>query len=391
MSEDYFYRCIRCLFPNTKPDLELQRGKQCGACNYTDYYDKINWNERESELLKRIEKIKNDRKNDHTYDCAIAVSGGKDSTYQTYLVKEKLGLSALLLNFEPSFPTEVGKKNLNNLRQSFGYDLLELKKNSNYRKLARIGFDIVGDHEWPNHVGIYCWPLTIANQMKIPFTFYGEPRGIIGLGQESSFYDPDVEFVTRSVIEQYIGKNGFRLSDMIKYDQSLDLKELQPYNFPDNLPQNIVGIDLGHFFKWNFYENMDIIKNYGWQEGSDCEDTFVNVEDLDCGFMPYHQYFKFIKYGYGRATDHASYQVRIKKINKKKAKELIINFEGKKPKKYFKEFLEFLNISEEQFYKKVDQFANKKLFEYNESKKEFLRDSDNNLIPRKIWLDSFGD
>ena len=174
---------------------------------------------------------KNDRKNDHTYDCAIAVSGGKDSTYQTYLVKEKLGLSALLLNFEPSFPTEVGKKNLNNLRNSFGYDLLELKKNSNYRKLARIGFDIVGDHEWPNHVGIYCWPLTIANQMKIPFTFYGEPRGIIGLGQESSFYDPDVEFVTRSVIEQYIGKNGFRLSDMIKYDKSLDLKELQPYNF----------------------------------------------------------------------------------------------------------------------------------------------------------------
>lgn len=391
MSDNFFFRCSKCLLPNTKPDLELKKGQQCGACNYMDYYNKIDWKKREIDLIQRIEKIKKNRKDLNTYDCSIAVSGGKDSTYQTYLVKEKLGLSALLLNFEPSYPTEIGKKNLNNLRKSFGYDLIELKKNPNYRKLAKIGFDIVGDHEWPNHVGIYCWPLTIANQMKIPFTFYGEPRGIIGLGQETSFYEPDVEFVTRNVVEQYIGMNGFRLSDIIKYDKSLKLKDLQPYIFPDNLAQNIVGIDLGHFFKWNFYENLDLIKKYGWEEGEYSEDTFVNIEDLDCGFMPYHQYFKFIKYGYGRATDHASYQVRVNKITKKKAQELIINFDGKKPKKYFREFLEFLEISEEQFYKKVDQFANKKLFEYNDNKKEFARDKDNNLIPKKIWMDSFSD
>ena len=159
-----------------------------------------------------------------------------------------MGLTALLLNFEPSYPTETGKKNLNLLTDKFGYDLLILRKNSNYRKLARIGFDIVGDHEWPNHVGIYCWPLTIANQMRIPFTFYGEPRGIIGTGQESSFYEAGVEFVTKSTVQQYIGMNGFRLTDMIKYDETLKLKDLQPYIFPDNLEQNVVGIDLGHFF-----------------------------------------------------------------------------------------------------------------------------------------------
>ena len=391
MSDPYFFRCINCLFPNTKPDLELEKGNRCGACNYTDYYNNIDWVERNSELLQRVEKIKDTRKDANTYDCTIAVSGGKDSMYQAYLVKEKLGLNALLLNFEPSYPTEIGKKNLKNLQENFGFDLLELKKNTNYRKLARIGFDIVGDHEWPNHVGIYCWPLTIANQMKIPFTFYGEPRGTIGLGLESTFYEPGVELVTRSFVEQYIGMNGFRLKDMIKYDQSLKLKELQPYIFPENLASDIVGIDLGHFFKWNFYDNIDVIKKYGWQEGDDAEDTYTNFEDLDCGFMPYHQYFKFIKYGYGRATDHASYQVRNKMINKKKAKELIINFDGKLPKRYFKEFLDFLKISEEQFFMKVDEFANKKLFEFDENKKEFIRDLDNNLIPKKIWMDSFSD
>ncbi len=392
MSENYFFRCTKCLLPNTKPDLELQKGKQCGACNYTEYYNKIDWKKRESEILKRIKKIKDNNKDSNAYDCTIAVSGGKDSTYQAYLVKEKLGLNALMLNFEPSYPTELGKKNLNNLRENFGFDLLELKKNTNYRKLAKIGFDIVGDHEWPNHVGIYCWPLTVANQMKIPFTFYGEPRGIIGLGQESSFYEPDVELVTRSFVEQYIGMNGFRLTDMIKYDPSLNLKELQPYIFPDNLSQNIVGIDLGHFFKWNFYDNIEIIKTYGWEEGGvNVEGTFKNIEDLDCGFMPYHQYFKYIKYGYGRSTDHASYQIRNSMLGKEKAKELIIDFDTKKPKKYFKEFIDFLDITEDQFYKKVDQFANKKLFKYDENKKEFIRDTNNDLIPNKMWMDSFSD
>mgnify|MGYP001422589519 CR=1 FL=1 len=391
MAQDYFYRCIRCLLPNTKPDLELEQGKQCGACNYTDYYNQIDWAKRESELLKKIEKIKDSRTSQSTYDCAVAVSGGKDSTYITYIIKEKLGLNALLLNFEPTRPTELGKKNLNNLRENFGFDLLEMKKNKNYRKLAKIGFDIVGDHDWPNHVGIYCWPLSTANQMKIPFTFYGEPRGVIGLGQESSFYGAGAELVTRNFVEQYVGMNGFRLNDFIKYDPTLSLKELQPYIFPNHIEQDIVGIELGNFFKWNFYDIVEIIKKYGWEEGSENEGTFTKNEDIDCGFMRYHQYFKYIKYGYRRATDDASYQIRNSMMNMKKAKELIINFDTKRPKKYFQEFLDYLNISEEQFYKKVDQFANKKLFEYNENKQEFIRDSNNDLIPNKVWKDSFSD
>ena len=85
------------------------------------------------------------------------------------------------------------------------------------------------------------------------------------------------------------------------------------------------------------------------------------------------------------------YQVRINKITKKQAKDLILNYEGKKPTRYFEEFLNFLNITEDYFYKKVDQFANKKLFKFDEKKNKFLRDKENNLIPNKIWFDSFND
>ena len=62
MSNAYFYRCPRCLFPNTKPDLELEKGKQCGACNYTDYYKNIDWKKREADLMQRLAKYKKETK-----------------------------------------------------------------------------------------------------------------------------------------------------------------------------------------------------------------------------------------------------------------------------------------------------------------------------------------
>jgi N-acetyl sugar amidotransferase len=384
---DLFFRCKNCLFPSTKPDLHFNENGVCMACKYTDYYKNIDWDKRKQEFFELVDKFKS--KNDNSnYDCTIAVSGGKDSTYQTHLIKEA-GLKPLLLNFEPSYPTKVGKKNLQNLVDTFGFDLIEIKKSPVYKKLAKIGFDIIGDHEWPNHVGIFVWPIRMANQFNIPITFYGEPRGIIGQGRWDTFEETGVEEMKRSDIEQYIGMNGFRLSDIIQHDKSITSKDVIPYTYPEDLKVDIKGYDLGHYFEWEFKKNLEIIKNYGWQElDTNVEGTFVNFEDLDCGFMPIHQYFKFIKYGYGRATDHACYEIRQGRMTKKQAKELIIDYDGKVPVRHFKRFLEFLDIDEEYFFSTVDRFANPLFFEKDDQNK-YVRDNTQNLILKKIWYDSF--
>ena len=88
-------RCTQCFLPSTKPDLHFDKKGICGACKYQEYYDKINWESRKQEFYKIIEKRLKDN-SDNNYDCTIAVSGGKDSTYQTYLIKQ-MGLKALLL------------------------------------------------------------------------------------------------------------------------------------------------------------------------------------------------------------------------------------------------------------------------------------------------------
>lgn len=388
-----FFRCKKCLLPSTKPDLHFDEKGVCMACKYTDHYKSIDWNKRKEKLFELIEKSKknNPKLNEYKYDCTIAVSGGKDSTYQTYLITKKVGLKPLLITFEPSYPTALGKKNLENLVNKFGCDLIQLKKSPTYNKLARIAFDIVGDHEWPNHVGIYCWPVRMANDFNIPLTFYGEPNGIIGLGRWESFMDSSDQEINRSVIEQYIGMNGYRITDIMQYDKSIKAQDVIPYVYPkkEELKTDIKAIQLGHFFPWDFKKNIEIIKEYGWQTSeTNTEHSFTNFEDLDCGFMPMHQYFKFIKYGFGRATDHASYEIRQGRMNRKEAKDLIIEYDGKLPRKYFKEFLKFLNITEDHFFKTRDRFTNPVLFKKGENN-NYMRGNDDNLFLQKFWFESF--
>ena len=385
-----FYRCKKCLFPSTKPDLHFDDKGVCGACNYTTYYENIDWKKKEQEFLKLCDDIKSLNKNNY-YDCVIAVSGGKDSTYQTYLAKDIGKLNPLLLSFEPSRPTKIGVKNLQNLSNSFSCDLIQLKKNQNvYKKLAKIGFETVGDHEWPNHVGIYTWPIKMAIKLNINLILYGEPQGLIGQGRPKKL--KEIEKINREWFEEYVGMVGLRPSDMLEFSDDLKKDVMFPYFFPEDeeiKKSKIIPVFTGNYFKWDAQEVIGKMENYGWQRSTErVEGDYENFEDLDCGFMPIHQYFKFIKYGYARATDHASYEIRHNRLTKKQAKEFIIEYDQEFPKKYFKEFLDFLNIDEKFFFEIRDKFTNRELFE-TDNNYAIKKDKNNQLILNNTWYKSF--
>lgn len=387
-----FFRCKNCLFPSTKPDLHFDEKGVCGACTYTDYYEnKIDWKSKKKEFLNLCSEIKSRKDRKNYYDCIIAVSGGKDSTYQTYLATKIGGLNPLLVSFEPSMPTDIGIQNLNNLKNNFDCDLIQLRKNLNvYKKLAKLGFEIVGDHEWPNHVGIYTWPIKMALKLKIDLILYGEPQGLIGQGRPTKL--KEIEIIDRVWFEQYVGMIGLRLTDMIEFDKTLNKKNLFPYIFPEDeaFEENkIKPIFTGNYFKWDHEEVIKKIESLGWKRSDErVEGDYSNFEDLDCGFMPIHQYFKFIKYGYARATDHASYEIRHKRMTKKQAKEYIIEYDQEFPKKYFKEFLKFLDINQDKFFEIRDKFTNHELFETDNHYK-LKKDNDNLLILNSEWYKSF--
>ena len=146
----------------------------------------------------------------------------------------------------------------------------------------------------------------------------------------------------------------------------------------------------GNYFHWDHQKIIKLIeKEYSWKRADKPTDgDYGDFEDIDCGFMPMHQYFKFIKYGYGRATDHASYEIRHGRMTKQEAKKLILNHEGKIPRTYFNEFLNFLDISEEHFIKIRNKFTNPVLFK-KDNDQNLMMDKNGELILEDDWLNSF--
>ena len=109
------------------------------------------------------------------------------------------------------------------------------------------------------------------------------------------------------------------------------------------------------------------------------EGTYTNYENLDGKFVGVHDYLKFLKFGFGRATDHASIDVRNERIERDEAVELVLRYEGKVPRRYLDEFLEFVGMSEDEFYETLDAFTNKALFVTDENGK-IVRDQNGEVI-----------
>ena len=357
--------CKKCLYPSTKPQLQFDERGICSACNNHKLKDEVNWVKKKEDLLLILEKYRS--KNDNNYDCIIPVSGGKDSTFQTYTIKETFGLNPLAVNFHPHDQTEIGRKNLENLKQ-LGVDCIEFSANPLvYSKLAKFGLVELGDFQWPEHIGIFTIPVQVAVRYKIPLIIWGENPQLE--------YGQPTNIDTDTILDrEWNEKNGgyfldkIKPKDMTKY--GFKTKELIPYIYPsdDDIRRiGVTGIFLGSYIKWDLFKQLDFVKELGFSENDEVkEGTYDKWENLDVYFTVFHDYFKFLKYGFGRTTDHASIEIRYERITRAQGIELIKKYEGKIPRKYLDKFLKSADISEQEFHDICDKFTNKEIFLTNE-------------------------
>ena len=357
--------CKKCLYPNTKPQLQFDERGICSACNNYKLKDEVNWVKKKEDLLLILEKYRS--KDGSKYDCIIPVSGGKDSTFQTYTIKETFGLNPLAVNFHPHDQTEIGRKNLENLKQ-LGVDCIEFSANPLvYSKLAKFGLVELGDFQWPEHIGIFTIPVQVAVRYKIPLIIWGENPQLE--------YGQPTNIDTDTILDrEWNEKNGgyfldkIKPKDMTKY--GFKTKELIPYIYPsdDDIRQiGVTGIFLGSYIKWDLFKQLDFVKELGFSENDEVkEGTYDKWENLDVYFTVFHDYFKFLKYGFGRTTDHASIEIRYERITREQGIELIKKYEGKIPRKYLDKFLKSADINEQEFHDICDKFTNKEIFLTNE-------------------------
>ncbi len=125
--------CKKCVMPNSRPGIVFGSNGVCSACQTYEKRKTIDWDKRYKELEALCDKYRGS--NGNSYDCAIAVSGGKDSHYQVDLMKNKLGMNPILFSVEDNFPmTEASKHNIKNISEAFGCDVISLKPNIRAQK-----------------------------------------------------------------------------------------------------------------------------------------------------------------------------------------------------------------------------------------------------------------
>ena len=372
--------CTICFLPSTKPDLYFEKSGICAACVAYKNRKVIDWKLREIEFKKIIKRVRSASKS--TWDCIVPVSGGKDSTAQVLKILE-LGLNPLCVNSATCDLSEIGRKNIENIKQ-LGVDYMEFSPNPHVRaKLNRIGLDQVGDISWPEHVGIFTIPVRAAVQFGVPLIVWGENSQNEYGGPASASQN---NVLNRRWLEEFGGLLGLRVSDLV---DTYGIKEadLVPYTYPsdDELATvGVTGLFLGYYFPWDGLTNYFLAQAHGFTSyGRVIEGSIVDYENLDNHQTGIHDYFKFLKYGFGRATDLVSVSLRRERITRLQGLELIKLHDGKYPWTYLgkplEEILDRIGLTIKEFDLICDRFTNRELFLKN-ADGELIRDASNSLI-----------
>ena len=130
-----------------------------------------------------------------------------------------------------------------------------------------------------------------------------------------------------------------------------------PYTYPsdDDLARvGVTGIFLGYYMPWDGLQNAIFAQSHGFETWpGTIEGSLCNYENLDNHQTGIHDYFKFIKYGFGRATDIASMHVRRDRLRRADALELVKIHDGAFPWTYLgkpiEELLANIDMSFDEF------------------------------------------
>jgi N-acetyl sugar amidotransferase len=371
--------CKHCVMPDTKPDLHFDEAGVCNACRNYERRKEVDWDKRRDELKVLLDRYRS--KDGANYDCVIPVSGGKDSTFQTIRMLE-MGLNPLCVTATTDHLTDIGRRNIENIK-NLGVDYIEISPNPVVRRrMNKLALTQVGDISWPEHVAIFTMPVRAAVQFGVPLLIWGEnPQNEYG-GPAASTQS---NVLTRRWLEEFGGLLGLRVSDLVG-QEGIEKRHLIPYSYPTDADLQRVGVTglfLGHYLPWDGYANALIAQSHGFETYEKCvEGSMVNYENLDNAQTGIHDYFKFLKFGFGRATDLACMHLRRGRLSRVDALYATRRHDGKFPWVYLgvpiEKVLEAIDMGLDEFIKVCDRFTNKKLF-VCDSRGQLVKDRHGNL------------
>ncbi len=117
--------CKKCILPETFPGAKFNDAGICNFCLNLSGKDKLD--EEKKECLEKFRKLIKQVQGKGDYDCTLSYSGGKDSTYTLYLLKEEFKLRPLAITFDNGFFPDQAFKNVRAVTENLGIDNIVFK------------------------------------------------------------------------------------------------------------------------------------------------------------------------------------------------------------------------------------------------------------------------
>lgn len=351
--------CANCMAMSTRPRIGFDARGWCNACQWTERKKTLNWVERTKQLETLLDQH---RRIDGEFDVLVPVSGGKDGSYVAYNLKHKYGMNPLCVTVTPPLPLPLGEINLRNFVQS-GFNHVSINvayeavRTLNRRGLLEMGFPYFG---WLT--AMQASPVRLAARLGIGLIFYGEDGEVEYGGTTETDKNPiyDVRYMKKIYLE-----GG--------YEKVVETSNLAPYDlnffkFPTDDEMARTPIQITH---WSYFENWDPYRNYlvakehcGLQEadGSNAG-TFTNFAQNDQALYALHTYLMYLKFGFGRANQDSSIEVRRGAMNRDQALNLVRLYDGHYPDEFIETYIAYYQLTIQEFEAALDRWANRDLFE----------------------------
>lgn len=346
--------------PDSRPRITFDKEGICNACRYAEEKEKFDWNARRREFEELILPLKNDKSG--KWNCVVPWSGGKDSTSIALKLKFEFGLNPLLVTFSPLIQNEVGRQNRETLIAK-GFDSYMLTPNKKVSmRLAKRFFKERGNQKVHWDAGVNAAPMQVAVTLNIPVVFYAE-HGESEYGGRVLHSESSKKRDFTEVLEHQVGDDPRNW-----IDDEIKLADLNPYLYPTLTQTKMAGVTayyFAYFFRWSMFDNWQYVRermDFKTATRGRTEGTFTNFDSLDDKTDCLYYYMQYIKFGFGRATRDACRMIQNKQLTRSQGLEYARLYDGEFPAEHFKENLEFLEMTESEFFSIVDKHRNEEIW-----------------------------
>lgn len=350
--------CKKCFANSLRPRISFTGGV-CSACVWAEEKKTINWELR----FNQLKEICNQHRRNDYFDCIVPVSGGKDSSYVAYKMKNELHMHPLCVTINPDLQLEINQKNLQNFSKQ-GYDLLAITPNIEVsKKLNKKGFIEQGRPMIGWMLAVQAAVMRVAVMYHIPLVMFGED-GETEYGGRTALKNNPL-YSVEDAVKIYLSGNS---ADAFMDEYEDNKASYQWYQFPSKEQLEELDIKLAH---WSYFENWDANEHeklakekfdlLGQKERA--IGTYTKYCQNDTKLYVLHTYLMFLKFGFGRCNQDVSMDIRSGKMTLNEGAELIKKYDGEYPSEYIQDYLEYFEMTKDEFESVLDKHANKNILE----------------------------